>query len=418
MYQFYTLSNGLRIGAEEIPYVKSVTAGFFIRAGGMTERKCENGISHFVEHMLFKGTKRRNACQIVREIDQTGGTLNAFTTDEYTCFYVKTLDRQLPIAIDVLCDMLFHSNLTSENMELEKKVIREEISLYEDSPEEVVGDLLSECTWGDCPAGRPILGKEDQILAFRREDLLSYMKRFYHPENMIFSIAGSFDLQEVIRLLEEKIGTFGNWKADFPDSPLVFHSDVVYREKDAGQTQIALGFRGISSNDEDLYPMLAVNTLFGGGMSSRLFQHIREERGLAYSIGSYPICYNEAGMFAISAGISPENTEETVELILDDMKYFCKNGISEEELAAAKNQLAGGYLLGLESTSSRMSHLGKELLLERPVRTQDDVLHRIDCITRKDTNRVIQRFFDTERFSLAAAGAVSPWIKKLKPSTR
>ncbi len=413
MVQFYTLSNGLRIGAENIPHVKSVTAGFFIRAGGMTEQKCENGISHFVEHMLFKGTTKRNACQLVQAIDRTGGVLNAFTSDEYTCFYVKTLDRQLETAIDVLCDMLFQSKLTPEDIELEKRVIGEEISLYEDSPEELAGDILSEQSWGDCPAGRPILGTAERVRSFTREDLVSYMGRFYHPENMVFAISGSFDLSQVIELLEKRMGMFGSWKPAFPDSPLIFHAGVSYKEKDAEQTQLALGFEGISRKDEDLYPLLAVNTLFGGGMSSRLFQNIREQRGLAYSIGSYPLCYNESGMLAVSAGISPENTEETVELILQEMKTFREKGISAEELSACKEQLAGGYLLGLESTSSRMSHLGKGLLLEGMVRTQEEVLGLIDRVSKEDVVRVIDRVFTPDRFSLAAAGAISQWIKNL-----
>lgn len=413
MIQFYTLSNGLRIGAENIPHVKSVTAGFFIRAGGMTEQKCENGISHFVEHMLFKGTEKRNACQLVQEIDRTGGVLNAFTSDEYTCFYVKTLDRQLETAIDVLCDMLFHSKLAPEDIELEKRVVGEEISLYEDSPEELAGDLLSRQTWGDCPAGRPILGTVERVGSFTREDLVSYMKRFYHAENMVFAIAGSFELSQVIDLLEKRMGTFGTWSPDFPDSPLVFHPGVSYKEKDAEQTQIAMGFEGISRKDKDLYPLLAVNTLFGGGMSSHLFQNIREKRGLAYSIGSYPLCYNESGMLAVSAGISPENSEETIELILQEMKEFRETGISSEELSACKDQLAGGYLLGLESTSSRMSHLGKGLLLEGAVKTQEEVLSLIDRVSKEDVHRVIDRVFTPDRFSLSAAGAVSQWIKNL-----
>ncbi len=414
MVQFYTLSNGLRIGAEKISHVKSVTAGFFIQAGGLTEKKQENGISHFLEHMLFKGTENRSACQIVQAIDRTGGVLNAFTSDEYTCYYVKTLDRQLETAIDVLCDMLFHSLFSPEDMELEKRVIAEEISLYEDSPEELVGDLLSQQAWGDCPAGRTILGTQKGIKAFERNHLISYMDRFYHPENMVFAIAGSFELSQVIELLEKRMAKVMSWTPQFPESPLVFHPGVSYKEKDAEQTQFVFGFEGVSRKDKDLYPLLTVNTLFGGGMSSRLFQNIREQRGLAYSIGSYPLCYNKSGILAISAGISPENTEETMELIFREIKELCENGISEEELSACKDQLAGGYLLGLESTSSRMSHLGKGLLLEESVKTPEQVLQLIDAVTLEDAKRVIERVFTPERFCIAAAGAIPDLIKKMK----
>ena len=414
MVQFYTLPNGLRIGAEKISHVKSVTAGFFIRAGGLTENADENGISHFLEHMLFKGTEHRNACQIVQAIDRTGGVLNAFTSDEYTCYYVKTLDRQLETAIDVLCDMLFHSLLSPEDMELEKRVITEEISLYEDSPEELVGDLLSEQAWGNCPAGRSILGTQSGIRAFERNHLVSYMDRFYHPENMVFAIAGSFELSQVIELLEERMANFSPWKPQFPESPLVFHPGVSFKEKDAEQTQLVFGFEGVSRKDKELYPLLTVNTLFGGGMSSRLFQNIREKRGLAYSIGSYPLCYNKSGLLAISAGVSPENAEETMELIFEEIRELRENGITKEELSACKDQLAGGYLLGLESTSSRMSHLGKGLLWEESVKTPEQVLQLIDHVSLDDVNGVIERVFTPERFCIAAAGAIPEFIKKLK----
>lgn len=413
MYQFYTLSNGLRIGAEAMAQVKSVTAGFFIHAGGMTETAAQNGISHFVEHMLFKGTERRSACQLVQAIDRTGGVLNAFTSDEYTCVYVKTLDRQIETAVDVLCDMLFHSRLAAEDIELEKRVIGEEISLYEDSPEELAGDLLSARTWGDCPAGRPILGTLKSIGTLTREDLTDYMRRFYHPENMVFAIAGNFELSQVIALLEERMGQgFGTWTPSFPDSPMVFHSGVSYQEKEAEQTQLALGVEGVSRHDPDLYPLLAVNTLFGGGMSSRLFQNIREQKGLAYSIGSYPVCHKKTGLLTVSAGVSPENTQQTLELILQEMQTLRQQGITSDELQASKEQLAGGYLLGLESTSSRMSHLGKGMLLEKSVKTQEEILALIDSITLEDTQRVIERVFTPQRFSLAAAGAVDEWLKK------
>lgn len=412
MYQFYTLSNGLRIGAEVMPQVKSVTAGFFIRAGGMTETAEQNGISHFVEHMLFKGTERRKACELVQAIDRTGGILNAFTSDEYTCVYVRTLDRQIETAVDVLCDMLFHSKFAEEDIELEKRVIGEEISLYEDSPEELAGDLLSARTWGDCPAGRPVLGTLDRIGRFTREDLTGYLKQFYHPQNMVFAIAGSFTLSHVVSLLEERMARyFAPWKPSFPSSPMVFHSGISLKEKDAEQTQLALGLEGVCRTDRDLYPLLAVNTLFGGGMSSRLFQKIREEKGLAYSIGSYPVCHKQAGLLVISAGISPKNTRQTMELLLHEINLLRQHGLSREEMEASKEQLAGGYLLGLESTSSRMSHLGKGMLLEERVKTQEEILSLIDGITLEAVERVILRVFSSERVSLAAAGAVDDWLK-------
>lgn len=412
MYQFYTLSNGLRIGAEVMPQVKSVTAGFFIQAGGMTETAEQNGISHFVEHMLFKGTERRSACQLVQAIDRTGGTLNAFTSDEYTCVYVKTLDRQIETAVDVLCDMLFHSRLAAEDIALEKKVIGEEISLYEDSPEELVGDLLSSRTWGDCPAGRPILGTLESVNRLNREELAGYLERFYHPENMVFAIAGSFTLSHVISLLEKRMKEkFPPWLPSFPPCPMVFHSGISYQEKEAEQTQLALGLEGVSRMDPELYPLLAVNTVFGGSMSSRLFQKIREEKGLAYSIGSYPICHEASGLLVISAGVSPENTRQTVELMLQEIELLRQEGLSREEIESSKEQLAGGYLLGLESTSSRMSHLGKGMLLEGGVKTQEEILSLIDGITPEAAERVIQRVFTPDAFSLAAAGAVDEWIK-------
>ena len=412
MYQFYTLSNGLRIGAEVIPDVKSVTAGFFVRAGGMTETKEEQGISHFIEHMLFKGTKRRSACSLVQEIDRTGGVLNAFTSDEYTCVYAKVLDRQLETAMDVLCDMIFHSQLRPEDIELEKKVIGEEIHLYEDAPDELAGDLLSAVTWGDCPAGRSILGTEESVNRMDREKLLSYMEQFYHPQNMVFAIAGSFTLSHVIELLEERLQSVSHWRPAYPASPLVFHTGIGYREKEAEQTQLNLGFEAHSYSDPDLYPLLAVNALFGGGMSSRLFQNIREKEGLAYSIGSYPFCHIKAGLFIVNAGVSPENTERTVTLVLEEMQRLRREGLTKNEIHCGKEQLAGSYLLGLESTSSRMSHLGKGMLLEDRVRSQEEILNLIDGINGESVERVIARVFTPERYSMAAAGAIDDWCKR------
>lgn len=414
MYQFHTLKNGMRLVSEQIPYVNSVTVGFWIQAGSVTEQDGECGISHFIEHMLFKGTKDRSAKEIVQAIDWIGGHINAFTSTECTCLYTKTLSRHIGTAIEVLCDMLQNSSLRPNEIEIEKKVILEEINMCEDMPDELCGDLLAEGIWDGTPLGRPILGTAEGVKCFSAEKLRAYMDRLYYPQNIVVAICGNFDQNQVIDLLEEHLCFPKEQRcAVEPKCPSMFHEGFFKREKDVEQTQLCIGFPGIPRDDDAAYSLMVLNTVFGGGMSSRLFQKIREEMGLAYSVGSYLLSYKNNGILAVSAGMSPDCAADVAELILHEIGLLKKNSLSDQEIRTCKEQLAGNYIMGLESVSNRMSHLGKSRLLLGSVKTPDEILHKIDAVDRASIEEVIERVFGSGRFAMSAVGVIESALDRL-----
>ncbi|MDK2810177.1 MAG: hypothetical protein PWR27_886 [Petroclostridium sp.] len=407
MYKLHTLKNGVRVVSEYIPYVRSVSLGIWIGTGSRSESKKNNGISHFIEHMLFKGTVNRTAKDIAESIDCIGGQLNAFTGKEYTCFYTKTLDTHLDIAIDVLSDMLFNSKIDQNDIDIERKVILEEINMYEDSPEELVHDILSEVIWAGNPLGYPILGTGESLNQINREEILSYMRDNYTPANTVIAIAGNFDYEKTMDLISNK---FEKWKVENNKqsvySETKFNNDIIFRFKDTEQAHICIGFQGIEQGDDSIYDLLVINNIFGGGMSSRLFQKIREEKGLAYSVYSYPSSYQKAGLFTIYAGMNPSQISEVVKLIFEEINLLNKNKIAEEELIKAKEQLKGNYILGLESTSSRMNSIGKSELLLRKIRTPDEILDRINLITVETVSNMIDRIFSNKNISISVVGTI------------
>ncbi len=407
MYNKFALKNGLRIVCEKIPFVHSVSIGVWVGCGSRNESLTNNGVSHFIEHMLFKGTTKRSAKEIAETIDNIGGQINAFTGKECTCYYTKTLDTHMEIAMDLLSDMLFNSKLDPKDIEIEKKVILEEISMYEDSPEELVHDILSENVWKNNTLGYPILGTNDSLQAINRDSILEYIGQNYIPNNTVIAIAGNFDYAK----LEEIINKFfGEWKAseeqniNFNKAKAEFISNVTIREKDTEQAHICLGFNGYEHGSEKLYTLLAINNIFGGGMSSRLFQRIRESKGLVYSIYSYPSSYISAGLFIIYAGMNPEHVSTVTEMIIDEIQYLKKNSITGEELDKSKEQLKGNFILGLESTSSRMNGIGKSELILGRTYTPEEILKKIDNIKIDDVNEIIQTIFDLENTSFSAVG--------------
>ncbi|WHH58986.1 pitrilysin family protein [Petroclostridium sp. X23] len=407
MYKLHALANGVRIVSEYIPYVRSVSLGIWVGNGSRREDKKNNGISHFIEHMLFKGTTNRSAKDIAESIDCIGGQLNAFTGKESTCFYTKTLDTHIDIAIDVLSDMFFNSKISQSDIDVERKVIMEEINMYEDSPEELVHDILSETIWSADPLGYPILGTGESLQQINRDEISKYMENNYTPSNTVIAIAGNFDYDKVIDLLSKK---FENWKninnigSNYKETN--FNSDIVVKHKDTEQAHLCVGFEGIQQGNDSIYELLVVNTIFGGGMSSRLFQKIREEKGLAYSVYSYPSSYQNAGLFAIYAGMNPSQISEVVKLIFAEVDCLNKNKITKEELDKAKEQLKGNYILGLESTSSRMNSIGKSELLLKQIKTPDQILKRINDITIESVSDIIQKVFDNKNISISAVGTI------------
>lgn len=407
MYKHYQLHNGIRIITDQIPHFRSVSIGLWFRAGSAYESPEENGLSHFIEHMLFKGTKTRTARQIAETMDSVGGQLNAFTAKEYTCFYCKVMDEHFELSLDLLSDMLLDSLFDPTEMEKEKSVILEEIDMYDDSPEDLVHELLSEAYFGSHPLAMPILGNSKLLLEYSRANLLDFMQKFYTTDNMVIAVAGNFQEETLMPLIEKR---FGHWRqrGSIPLEKQAYCSEprVLYAKKDIEQFHLSLSFPGVASNHEDLYPMLVMNNLFGGGMSSRLFQKIREDKGLAYSVFSYPSNYLTNGMFNIYAGMKPEQNEEVLRLILAEMILLKEKGFTDEEFIKAREQLKGNYILGNETTGSRMNSIGKAKLMMGKVKTPSEILKKINQIQPEQVRAVIQKTFQLNRACAALVGSV------------
>ena len=415
MFKKVTLTNGVRVVYEKIPYVRSVSVGVWIGAGSRNEDDRNNGISHFIEHMLFKGTEKRTAKEIAESIDNIGGQLNAFTGKECTCYYTKTLDTHIDISLDILSDMLFNSRFSPKDINTERKVILEEIGMYEDSPEELVHDILSEAVWYGNPLGYPILGTEKCLSGIDRETIKEYMGRNYVPSNCVVSVAGNFDESGLMELINKYFGGWKNVNRDAKEFEKAdFVTNVKIREKETEQVHMCMGFNGIEHGNDELYTLLAINNVFGGGMSSRLFQKIREERGLVYSIYSYPSSYMNAGMFTIYAGMNPEYLIEVVSLVKEEIKLLIGSGIDKEELEKSKEQLKGNYILGLESTSSRMNSIGKSELMLQKIFTPEEILQKIDNISMENLREVMDRVLGNNEFSFSAVGNIKKDVDILK----
>lgn len=413
MFKKFTLKNGVRVVCEQISYVRSVSLGIWVKTGSINENLKNNGISHFIEHMLFKGTEKRTAEDIARTIDNIGGQLNAFTGKECTCFYSKTLDEHIDIAVDVLSDMFFNSSYSKKNITVEKKVVVEEINMYEDSPEELVHDILSETVWKGSTIGYPILGTKKSLRGINREMILDYLKERYTPQNTVIAVVGNFDEARLLELLEKY---FGEWTCEIESSDasenVAFKSNVNVKQKDTEQVHLCIGYEGIKNGDDMIYPLLAVNNIFGGGMSSRLFQKIREKKGLVYSIYSYPTAYNDAGLFTIYAGMKPEQLNEVISLIQDETELLVKKGITQSELDKTIEQMKGNYILGLESTSSRMNSIGKSELLLGYIDTPDEILNKINGITMDGVNKIISSIFKPDKKSISVVGNIKDGFDK------
>ncbi len=405
MYNKVTLDNGLRIVTEHIPYVKSVSIGIWVEAGSRKENEQNNGVSHFIEHMLFKGTKNRSAKEIAEAIDNIGGQINAFTSKECTCYYAKVLDSHIDVAIDVLSDMFFNSLFDKDEITKEKSVICEEIKMYEDSPEDLVHDLLSQTIFNDNSLAFPILGSEKTLNRITREDLISYYENFYIPSNTVISIAGNFDFHETIKMIKKY---FGKWTPKHGiiekyNKPIIHHN-ISKKKKDIEQLHFCIGTEGIPQGQDDLYALLILNNIFGGSMSSRLFQEIREDRGLVYSIYSYPSSYKDTGIFTIYAALNPNYFVEVIDIIIENINKLKREYLTEDEIYKSKEQLKGNYILGLESTSSRMTSMGKSELLFGKIVSPQEIASKIDSVELRDIINVTNKIFDNSKYNVAYVG--------------
>jgi len=404
LYQKTVLPNGVRIITEEIEHVRSAAIGLWVGAGSRDEREGNAGISHFIEHMFFKGTEHRTARALAESLEAVGGQLNAFTTKEYTCYYAKVLDEDLDLAIDVLSDMFFHSLYDEKEIEKEKKVVIEEIKMYEDSPDELIHDIFSEHVWNDHPLGKPILGTEESINALSRDKILFFLSEHYAPDNIVIAVAGKIKHEDVVAKLSDQFGTFQRGGRRVLEGTPTGQTVEHYHKKETEQMHVLLGVPGLGQDDDDIYAMHIFNNILGGGLSSRLFQGIREQRGLAYSVYSYHSTYVDTGLFAIYAGTSPNNTQEVVECILQEVKDIKQQGITADELARTKAQIKGGLYLGLEAVSSRMSRLGKTELTYNRVLSPEEVIEKLEKVTLEDVSRLIGRLWQRDKISIMTLG--------------
>ncbi|MDD3653084.1 MAG: pitrilysin family protein [Desulfotomaculaceae bacterium] len=406
MFQKVTLSNDLHILTEKVPHVRSVALGFWVDVGSRDEVPENNGVSHFIEHLLFKGTQKRSAKQIAETLDAVGGQLNAFTTKEYTCFYARVLDEHFDLAFDLLNDMLFGSNFATNDIDRERNVIIEEIKMYEDAPDELVHDVFAGSMWQGHALGRPIIGTAEVIAQIPREKIIEFYQTHYNPGNLVVTVAGNIEHEAVIcklrPVLEARKGSrpVRSMLAPLPKR------DIVCRSKDTEQVHLCLGTPGLSLDNKKSYTFQIINTVLGGGLSSRLFQEIREQRGLVYSVYSYHSSYHDTGLFCIYAGLSKQNVDEALSLIFKQINDIRKNSITPEELQRAKDQLKGNLLLSLESVSTRMSRLGKSQLYLGKIVQPEEVVEKLNKVTIEDVRELSLEMLDPVNFSLATIG---PW---------
>lgn len=407
-----TLSNGLRIVAEQIPTYRSVSFGIWIKTGSRNEGAANSGISHFIEHMLFKGTERYSAKDIAEIFDGIGGNVNAFTAKEYTCYYAKVLDTHLPIAVDVLSDMFFNSKFDQAELDKERNVILEEISMYDDTPDDLVHDMISKAAYSDHALAYSILGTEQNLRAMQPDTLRQYMKDYYSIPNIVIGMAGNID-ESVTDLLERHFGSYRNVGIEAKLTAPQYSGQSLFHAKKTEQNHICLALPGFSLHDPMLYPMILLNNLIGGGMSSYLFQEIREKRGLAYSVYSYHSAHIDSGLFTIYMGTAPKQTDEVLKVTMDVLAGVAANGLTEEELRKGKEQLKGSFILSLESTSSRMNRLGKNELMLGKHHTLDEILAMIDAVSGEDIRTLVNQLF-AQPFALAMVGKSDKAIQSFR----
>jgi len=407
MYHKSTLSNGVRVVSEAIPYVKSVTLGIWVGTGSRSEDEHNHGISHFIEHMVFKGTYNRSAKDIAETVDEVGGQLNAFTGKEHTCYYIKVLDTHLELALDVLSDMLLSSKFDGEDIHREREVVLEEVHMYEDTPDELVHDIHLNHIWAGHALGRNILGTIPAIEKFDKALIQEYYKNFYTPDNLVIAAAGNLTHERLEELAERYFGKMTGNKQDVRIAPPKIIPVYTIQTKAIEQVHLCLGTASVPQSSPDIYTIHILNNILGGGISSRLFQSIREEKGLAYSIYSYQTNYRDCGLFTIYAGTRPSNTVQVTELIWKNIAELKAQGITHRELTKTKEQLKGSLLLGLESSSSRMSRIGKmEITLGKHI-TLDEVVANIDKVSLEDLVQITQQLFNPETLCFTALGPVT-----------
>ena len=403
-YEKITLPNGVRILTEHVPAVRSAALGIYVGTGSRQEKAAENGAAHFIEHMLFKGTARRTAADLAGEMDAVGGQINAYTTKECTCFYARVLDTHLPQATDILCDMFFSSKFDESDVETERGVVLEEIGMYEDNPEDLCAERLAAGVYHGSALARPILGRKATLEKMTGAWLKEYMTSHYLASDIVVSLAGSFGQKDVddlkARFSAMPAGGLGKPKA------AVYTPCITVKKKAIEQNHLTLAFPGLPYHDSRRFALQLLSSILGSGMSSRLWQQVREQRGLCYSIYSYGSGHADTGLYAVYTALGRETEEAAIRTIVDAVKEFRDGGVTQEELNRAREQSKANVLMGLESTQARMSHLGRSELMMGEVLVPDQIIAAYDAVTAEDVRALAEEIFDFSRASLSAVGRV------------
>ncbi|HET7854117.1 MAG TPA: pitrilysin family protein [Candidatus Methylomirabilis sp.] len=405
-YSKTVLDNGLVILTERMPAMRSVSIGVWIQVGSRNEEREQAGISHFIEHMAFKGTGKRSAEEIAAAIDSVGGTLDAFTSREYTCFSSKVLGEHLPLAVDLLADLLLNARLDPSDIEKEREVILQEIKMVEDAPDDQIHDLFAQTIWADHPLGRPILGWRETLRQIGRDEIVKHMDRYYRPDRVIISAAGDLDHDSLVDLVAAAFGGWGGRAHTGLAAPPVSRLTAVNEDRDLSQVHLCVGVGGLATAHRERYSLSVLNTILGGGMSSRLFQEIREKRGLVYSIFSYSASYRDGGLLVVYAGTSSDHYQEVVDLIQGELRNIRDEPVRPADLRRAKEQLKGNLLLGLESTNSRMTRLAKMYMAFNRCFGLEEIIQGIEEVTPERLRQLTQSLFDGGACALVSIGRI------------
>lgn len=408
MIKVTTLSNGLKVVYEPIESVRSVSIGIWIKNGSVDETGSDVGISHFIEHMMFKGTTTRTAREVADAMAEIGGRINAFTSKEYTCYYAHILDEHLSVAIEILSDMLLRSEFKEEEIEKEKGVVLEEYAMSEDSPEEIVHDQLEDAIFVNTPLANNILGTKETIANFKRDQILEYIKAHYVASDMLISVVGKFDETAIGQSLEEAFASVSQEPSFVKPSYEVKHQRVFrYKEKDIEQIHLCMSFPAIAYTSEKKFILTLLNTIIGGGINSKLFLGIREDKGLTYSIYSYTETFISGGTFNIYAATNPGQLEEVIVTTFEELSKFMAEGIDDKELFKIKQQIKSNMIIGYENMNNRMSTYGKTALLVGASRSQDEIIEGIDKVTPHGIMELANEILQIEKMSLSLVGKLS-----------
>jgi len=404
-YQQTESPNGIRVLTEKMPNLRSVTTGFWVGVGSRDEPQEISGISHFIEHLLFKGTPSRSARRIAEEFDAMGGELNAFSAKEYTCYYAKVLDERVEEAFEIMTDMLLRSLMQPKDVDAERKVILEEIAMHEDSPDDIIHDLFVSALWESHPLGQSVLGQQNVIRTLGSEEIKRYYGRYYRPENVVVAAAGNIEHEKVVEMVSRMMDADGGSSREERHCvvPEIRPHTAVY-DRPTEQAHVVLGTQGLPRQHPARFALAILDNILGGGMSSRLFQKIREERSLAYSVFTYHSMYVETGLVAVYAGTSPENMPATLELIKEEIELILTRGITSEELERAKGHIKGNLVLSLEDSGSRMTRLGKSCICRGELLTLDQLLSRIDAVTVEDVHQLAKDLFGKRELVVTIIG--------------